>query len=375
MSIKMQLLYVCVLLSALVSSLSVKQAQRLFDESVWDQVEASPLQVQLLPSQNPDKIRAIITNNGNKVAYYAINQLHTTMNLYNTNDEPIMKIDPHLGGYVAEPEQYQRFAPGESTENEFEIASKFEIDPKEAYYVQVGGFLPFYLEGQHPDTAQKQSQIFEADILQFTAPSNLLETRLRIPQNLMAPSITWSNCSDAEHSQKLYQSIPRAIAQANKAITYVKTGKDRTIMQNFFKDDSSNTQNLIVARLEAIVKSLETKTGPGSLTCATSKNPQAQNARPCAKQGVGAFTENQTGRIVFCAASKRFPGEFIRCNDNNMPGVLLHELTHSRPVFKPNTVDVAYPAAQCKQLSTAKALLNANSFNWLASSAWQGKSC
>jgi len=363
------------LLSALVSSISVKQVQRLFDESVWDQVEASPIHVKLLPSRNPGNVRAIITNKGSKVAYYAINQLHTTMNLYNADDEPVQKTDPQLGGYFAEPEQYQRFRQGESTENEFEIVSKYEVNANEAYYVQVGGYLPFYLEGQHPDNAQTQSQIFEADILQFTAPSNLPETRLRIIQNSMAPSIVFNNCSDADHSQKLSKSIPNAIAQAKKAITYVQTGKDRTIMQNFFKDDSADTRNVIVQRMQAIIKSLESKTGPGTLTCATANNAQAQNARPCSKQGVGAFTESQTGRIVFCPASKRFPGEFVRCNDNNMPGVLLHELTHSRVVFKPSTVDVAYPAAQCKTLSKAKALLNANSFNWLASSAWQGKSC
>jgi hypothetical protein len=91
--------------------------------------------------------------------------------------------------------------------------------------------------------------------------------------------------------------------------------------------------------------------------------------------GAVAMTDAASGKVTICSASKRYPVEFKRCGDSNWGGNLVHELTHSQVIYKPNTVDVTYELRGCKGLTTQRALQNAANFNFLADSVMQGKSC
>jgi hypothetical protein len=369
------------LLSTINLFVSAKQISRLFDDSVWSEVDKSPLRAQLVPSKIlPNVVEAIITNRGAKGTYYPLNteEFMTKLQVYNSNDEPVTRISPHLpkSQLATYPNQYNLVKPGASLVRELDIGTKYELDPGEQYYVQVGGFMPFYHEDQQPSAANTQSQIFEADVLPYTARTQVPPRKYTSSSEVsVASDVLIGNCSDSEMNTKLLQTIPHALVQAKKSLAYVQTGANRDIMQNFFKADDEATRKVIADRFAAIIKVLETKTGPGRVGCSEPTGADKRNHQLCVAAGAVAMTDPQSGKVSFCPASKRYPVEFKRCGDSNWGGTLIHEMTHSVVVFKPVTQDITYALQGCKALSTARALLNANSFNFLADSVMQGKSC
>jgi deuterolysin len=370
-----------VLLGTMVFPASAIHISRLFDESVWSEVDKSPLQVQLLPSKNSSNaVEVIITNRGSKETYYLLSteELMTKLQLYDSNDEPVAKVLPHHsdGQITTSPLPYQKLKSGASMARELDFVTKYDLSSGEQYYIQFGGFIPFYHEGQQPSIANSQSQIFEADVLPFTAPTQLpLKRYKHSSKTSMAQHILISNCLDLEMNAKLIRAIPHALEQAKKSLIYVKTGANRDTMRNFFKADDEATRKVISDRLIAIIKTLETRIGPGRVGCSDATGAGKRDHQICVKAGAVAMTDPQSGKMSICPASKRYAVEFKHCGDSNWGGNLIHEMTHSVTVFKPITQDITYTLQGCKSLSTARALQNANNFNFLADSAMQGKSC
>jgi hypothetical protein len=355
------------------------QISRLFHESIWDVVEKSPLQVQLLPSRHPSNVDVVITNKGERGTYYPLSQkdLMSALQLYNANDEPIPKVHPEdevSHARVRFQSQFQLVKPGESLVHELEILSEYDLEAGETYYVQVGGEMPYYHEGQDQQAAvSPHTHIFEADVLPFTAPSYLPPKRwVQNATTADAPDITISACSDSQMGQMLTQTVPHALEQVKKSITYVQSGANRDAMKSFFKADDANTRKVIIERLTKMATALESRTGPARVECLEKKD---QYYSYCVNIGAVAITNPTTGAVSICPASKRYPVKFKACGDSNWGGTLVHELTHSNVVYKPVTTDITYTLAGCKGLSTARALTNANNFNFLADSVMLGRSC
>jgi hypothetical protein len=368
------------LLFAVVATNAV-QISRLFDQSAHDDVLASPFQVQLTQSEKYGNVRAIVTHNGTQPSLYPLdsNYFITKVQVYDSYDRPVDTLKPQIHSYYPdESTKFERMTEGTTMNLDIDILENFIVEPNEKYYVQVGGFIPYLVEGQSKQR-DFESAMFEADIFAFTTPADVPIRYSRNVEVDSAPGIMFNSCSDAEMDAKLGKTIPIALNVAKKAISFVKSEAGRETLQNFFKSNDESTKKVIIDRFTALIKHLETKSGPIKLGCADSKPKdqvaQRDNQLCVQHQGALAFTETMTGKVVICALQNRFAVEFKRCGDNNWTGTLIHELTHARPVYSPNTIDVAYPLQQCKQLTTSRALQNANSYNWLIQSMLQGKSC
>jgi hypothetical protein len=265
-----------ILLGTLALAASAKQISRLFDQSVWSEVEASPFHVELVASQNSTNVQAIITNRASTPVYYPLSteELVSKLQLYTEDDIPVeMAAGTHTHSHAAHPPtEYQRLEVESSVTRNFDLAVHYELSPSVQYYVQVGGLIPFYREGQASEAAQSQSHMFEAAVLPFEAPSTLPVRVSRVNQGFQSPNIVVATCSDKEMNEKMVKAVPHALLQIKKSIEYVKTGKDRTIMNNFFKSDSEQTKGTVLARFEAMAKALESTTGPGRLQCAESSS-------------------------------------------------------------------------------------------------------
>jgi hypothetical protein len=352
---------------------------RLFHESVWDDVKNSPLQVQILPSKTPNNIDIIITNKAERGSYYPLSNrdLMSTLQIYNANDEPIPKVHPEdqlSHARIRFQSELKLVRPGESLTYELDVLSEYGLEAGETYYIQVGGELPYHHEGQEQTAAgSPQTHMFEAEILPFTAPSYLPPRRwVQNATTAGAPDITITACSDSQMGQMLTQTVPHAMEQVKKSIAYVQSGANRDTMKNFFKADDANTRKVIIDRLTKMMTALESRTGPARVECLEKKD---QYYNYCVNIGAVAITNPTTGAVSICPASKRYPVKFRTCGDSNWGGTLVHELTHSNVVYKPVTTDITYTLAGCKGLSAARALTNANNFNFLADSVMQGKSC
>jgi hypothetical protein len=366
-------------LSTFLLCTSAKQVSRLFDKSVWDEVDKSPLKAQLQPSNSSYAIQAIITNQGSQGTYYSLSAdaLKANLQLYNSKGKPVAKVYPSVGDGRNPASSFQMLLPGEFVTRELEIMIEYELSPSEQYYIQVGGFMPFYHEGQNPSRAQSQSHIFEANIHSFTAPGIQLPPKkyTQSREISMAPNYLYRTCSDPEMNSKLTQAIPYALEQAKRSIAYIQTGQNREIMFSFFKSDDEDTRKEVVDRLRAIVRALESSGGPQRIGCSEPNGPDARKHEKCVEAGAIAMTDPPSGAVSICPGAKRYNVEFRQCGDSNWGGTLIHELTHSVAIFSDPTEDITYSLQGCKSLSTERALMNANNYKYLADSVFQGRSC
>ncbi|TLD38141.1 hypothetical protein E2P81_ATG03816 [Venturia nashicola] len=360
------------LLTSLAASVQAHNVSRLFDEGLWSDIEQSPLRVELRSAANG--VQVTLTNTGTEAAYWPLSteDLSSHLQIYTANDEPAARMTS-AHAHEKHNTTYQLLPPGASETRELEILTDYNLQPGEQYYLQMGGFMPYYLANQNPSLATSQSHIFEADIAPFTAPTHLPSKRYT--DTPATAGVATEACADPDMDAKLKKAIPQALLQAMKAIEYVETGKDRTTMQNFFKSDSAETRKVVSDRLKAIVEFLSSKTTTSKIVCSSVQNSGATNHRNCILAGAVAMTDPNSGKVSMCPAAKRYPVQFKACGDSNWGGTLIHELTHSRAVFTPVTTDITYALNGCKGLSRERALLNANNFNFLADSVMLGKSC
>ena len=129
-----------VLLSTIICYASAKQISRLFDKSLWSEVDKSPIKVQLqLSPSSPNIIQATITNQGLQDTYYPLStkDIITKLQVYDSNDEPVVRhpppdIEDHR---ATSPSQYQMLKSGASIVRGFEVATKYELNPGEQYYI------------------------------------------------------------------------------------------------------------------------------------------------------------------------------------------------------------------------------------------------
>lgn len=363
------------LLTSLIASVNTHHVSRLFHEGLWSEMEQSPLKVELQSlGFDANGVQVIFTNRGAEATYLPLSNedLTSYLQIYTANDEPAARtLSAHAHEYHNT--TYQLLQPGETIARELEVLTEYDLAPGETYYLQMGGFMPYYHANQDPSLATSQSQIFEAKILPFTAPTTLPPKRYT--NTPATTNVLLEDCADAEMDAKLKRSIPHALLQAQKTLAYVRNGTDRKIMQNFFKSDSPETRKVVINRLNAIVKVLSSKNGAGKIVCSSPTGPEAAGHRGCVRAGAVAMTDPSSGKVSLCPASKNFPVEFKACGDSNWGGTLIHELTHSKAVFTPVTADITYALNGCKGLSRERALLNANNFNFLADSVMLGRSC
>lgn len=363
-----------VLFATFVAFVLATNVARLFDESVWSEIDGSPLKARLISGSSGDHIEAIITNAGSQATYWSLSEedLTSKLQVYNSDDEPAARgVSAHA--HEASNTTYQLLEPGASTTTRLDVLEEYDLTPGGQYYLQLGGFMPYYYANQDPSMAQTQSHIFEAKVLPFTAPTSLPPKRYT---NAPAtPNVLFEACVDAEMGAKLKKAVPQALIQAKKSIAYVQNGTDRKIMQNFFKSDSPETRKIIIDRFTVIIKILSSEGGPAKLACSSASGSGATNHRLCVAAGAVAMTDPPSGKVSLCPAAKKYPVEFKACGDSNWGGTLIHEMTHSKVVFTPVTTDITYTLQGCKGLSTQRALLNANSFNFLADSVMLGRSC
>jgi hypothetical protein len=346
-----------------------------FDESFQSQVEASPLHVELQTSEITGHIRAIVSNQGAKAAFFSTsgNPLSTgaesKVRVYNENEENISFLGPEAHQRNPAGVDYQMLSAGESVVREIGVTD-YELNPGQQYFVQAAGYVPYYLEGQTSESALSQSAMFEANVLSFTAPETL-SPKIKAVETPASPSIIFSGCKDKQVEALLEQMFALALNMTTRTIEYVNNGKDREAFKTWFKNDDAETRKAVLSRYLPIQKALSTKTGPITIQCAESD----WGVNYCKQRQALAYTEPQLGRASFCPASKYYPAECKRCNDGNHAGNLIHEMTHMSPIFSPPTVDHCQGSTPCKALSPAKMIMNANNYNMLAQSIYLGKPC
>jgi hypothetical protein len=242
----------------------------------------------------------------------------------------------------------------------------YSLTEGEKYFVQAGGSIPYFSNRQPSELKTAKLATFETNILEFIVSN--VNTRKRAIQT---PSATLVACKNKNLEAAITKGITIALGQLGQTIDYIENGKDRALMLAYFKSDDATTRKKVSERFKAISKHLGSNTGPVTTGCVGSERDQGY----CKKFNALAITEPTTGRTSICADHIAYPLQAKRCYDGNLAGTLVHELTHSSLVYRPSTGDFAQSPKQCKALSAAMALNNANTYNLVLQSIALGKIC
>jgi Deuterolysin metalloprotease (M35) family len=359
---------------------SATATSNFFDSSdaIQLQIARSPLQIQLRHvegSEDKDSIQAVIANRGSVAAFFSTSENPLSkedeqkVHVFNEQNEPIEFLSP--GGFITSlssvSSDYEKIPAGESITRKIEISSKYALNAGEKYFIEAAGFVKFYVENQQE--SETQNVAYETNALPFVAPNNLpaaLTEVNRLLQDLAASSYLYQGCSDTKLAPKLNESIPLAVEMSEKAAAAALTGTDRTAFVTWFKADTPQNRKVVSERYTAIAEALSSSKGPVKISCSSTGT--------CAKGVAGAFTSVNTGDSVFCAVSNFMPVKVTRCNRATLPGVVIHELSHSAVVYRPSTCDCAQ-GTQSKTLSEARAIVNADTFNMYAQAVYLGQNC
>ncbi|KAF2403168.1 zincin [Trichodelitschia bisporula] len=355
----------------LLGALPFGLAAQLVAEPFRSQIETSPLHIELQNSELTGHVRAVITNRGETALFSTWqNPLSTDQlarKLYVTiGGDPVQFLNPE-GLPVGAPEEYESLPAGVSITREINIASHYELQPSEQYEVQAGGLVPFRLGDQRGDA------VYETNVLSFTAPDEIPVRHVdgitvEAASNAEAASnFIYGACEDQVLNAKVKRSIPIAAAMAKKASEETAAGKHKDAFVAYFKVDNEANRKKVADRYAAIYKTLTSETGPIKIACrATCTGFYAIGA---------AWTEPTTGKTEFCPTIKQYPDDAKKCERMNLPGVIMHELSHSSLLYKPSTGDQAQGPQQCKALAEKSALNNADTYNLYGQSVFLDTVC
>ncbi|KAF2429130.1 hypothetical protein EJ08DRAFT_698708 [Tothia fuscella] len=137
-------------------------------------------------------------------------------------------------------------------------------------------------------------------------------------------------------------------------------GKNKEAFTANFKVDDAATRKVIADRYFAIA---------GTLRGDDAKSIISSRAECTGYLAIGAaWTGPADGTTFFCPIMKKNPEKLSKCVRMSWPGVIMHELSHNARLFKPGALDTAQGPAECKRLSTAQAIKNADTFNMFGQS-------
>jgi deuterolysin len=352
-------------------------SSEVFDSAVRPTLQKSNLHVELQALTISGNIKAIITNSGSSAANFSTYQniLSSDPNVrklyvFTPEDEPVAFMGVGETFYASGQElakEFQTLLPGLSITKEIEIVSRFDLQPNHTYVIQAAGFVPYYIEGQ--GSANLQTALFESNLLEWSSP-NTISPLSRAVELQSAAEFILGSCQNKALQDNIKKAATVAAAMANKAASHAMEGKDRATFIAYFKKDSPENRKKVSGRLSAIASVLSTDRGPIKIVCG--EGPKS----PCAKGGGAlAWTEVSGGNTFICPNMAKVPAGTTSCDSTQLPGILIHELTHSADIYKPSTDDIASEPQRCKALSEARALNNANSYNLYAVSVYLGKVC
>ncbi|KAF2206984.1 hypothetical protein CERZMDRAFT_91873 [Cercospora zeae-maydis SCOH1-5] len=257
-------------------------------------------------------------------------------------------------------------APGQTIESEVEIAELYDVETSDTYTVQAAGLLRYAEAGSTEltnDTLVYSSNKLDLDIdgeaakrvAYAVAPLDTLDKRTQL---------STSGCSSSQLSQ-LRSALSSCQSLASAAATAATSGS-ATKFQEYFKTTSSSVRSTVAARLRAVASDCgSTTSGRTASYCNDSYGYCSSN--------VLAYTLPASNYIAYCGIFySGLPALSGTCHGQDRATTVLHEETHAPGVYSPGTDDLGYGYANAQKLTSAQAVLNADTYALYANAIYLG---
>jgi deuterolysin len=247
---------------------------------------------------------------------------------------------------------------GEVLEDEFDIAETTDLSNGGAITLRSSGLVPVVREGSVTGYLPYSSNDLKIDV-DGTKASQVTKALKPLDRR------TKESCSNASRKSAFETSLANTVKLANAAATAAKSGSASKFSE-YFKTTSSSTRSVVAARLTAVAnEAASTSSGSTTYYCS---DPYGY-----CETNVLAYTLPSRNVIANCDIFYSYlPALASTCHQQDQATTALHEFTHAPGVYSPGTDDLGYGYAAATSLSSAQAVLNADSYALYANGMFPG---
>ncbi|RDL40146.1 Neutral protease 2 [Venustampulla echinocandica] len=222
------------------------------------------------------------------------------------------------------------------------------------YTFSAEGAMPFAL-GNSTELSGSAVYFKSNDLTMNVDGAAVAQIKKAIPtRSLTERTVLQSGCTSAQKSSTT-NALTKCASMAKAAAQAASSGSASKFSE-YFKTTSSSTRSTVAARLNAVASQC------GSLTSGSTKYYCADTYGYC-EPNVLAYTIPSTNEIVNCPIYYSALSLITNtCHDQDQTTTTLHEMTHAPGAFSPGTDDYAYGYSASIALTTAKSVLNADSY-------------
>ncbi|CAD6446319.1 07a43aa3-81a5-4768-9422-655b5aa20577 [Sclerotinia trifoliorum] len=291
---------------------------------------------------------------------------------------PVQKVDVYEGGELKKccsiqrdppfhsahrlsPRGLHTLAAGETFETTVNAAEVHDLSSTNYTFIAEGS-IPVAPVGS---TKISDTILFKSNTLTIPVDGAAAQSMAKaIPASIDRCTILQSGCSTTQKSQTT-QALSYCAQLARAASTAASSGS-ATKFSEYFKTTAAATRSVVAARLSAVASQCSSLTS-GSTTyyCTDIYNYCSSN--------VLAYTIPSTNEIVNCPLYySALPTLSGTCHAQDRATTSLHEFTHAPATYSPGTADNGYGYSAAVALTSAKAVLNADSYALYANAIYVG---
>ncbi|KLJ06401.1 hypothetical protein EMPG_10230 [Blastomyces silverae] len=311
-------------------------------------------------------VKAVVTNNGDEDL--------TILNLnFFKDNAPVKKVAVYSQGAEVpfagvrlrhktsglSPDVFTHLGPGESFEDEFDVAFTADLSQGGPVVVKAEGFAS--TTDTDGDTlsgvVHYKSNELEIDVDGKAAAKNFASL------NQFSKRTRLTGCTGSR-GRDTTRAIQDAAPMAARAAAAARSGGP-TFTQ-YFKTNDQQVRNLVAARFDAIAQEASSTTnGRTTYYC--------DDPNDICSSNVLAYALPSRNIISNCPGYYSLSHLTSRCHGQDRVSTSIHEFTHTPGVFSPGTDDLGYGHEAAIALSTQEALNNADSFSLFANGTLLGQ--
>ncbi|TLD28017.1 neutral protease [Venturia nashicola] len=361
-------------LAALVSSKAIKLEKR-----------APALDVKLSPQGN-SVVKAVMTNTGasdinllnkgtfldkaavEKVAvssdgksqFFAISRLSFILV---PGAVPFLGLRKRVSSTGLTADAFTPLAAGQTIEFDVDMATVHDLSSGGIFKVTSYGAIP-YTEANSTDFTMGQALVYNSNQLEVTVDGKQASKVKRALPTLDKRTVVQSDCTGTKRTNTL-SALSNCKQLATAASTAAKSGS-ASKFQEYFKSTSTSVRNTVSARLAAVA------TECGSSTSGKTTQYCTDVYSACDSNTL-AYTIPSQNLVVNCNIYfSALPVLSNTCHAQDMTTTTIHEFTHAPGVYSPGTEDNGYGYAAATSLSSANAVLNADSYALYSNAIYVG---
>ncbi|CAG7960558.1 unnamed protein product [Penicillium nalgiovense] len=299
------------------------------------------------------RIKAVVKNSGSEdVTFVHLNFFRDAapvkkVNVFKNDDEITFEgIKRRFALKGLTKESLTSLAAGETFEDEFDIASTSDLSSGGPLTLRSTGLVPLVTDGAVTGYLPYRSNDLEIDVDGVKA-SHVLKAIKTLDRRALP------TCSDSSKKAALDKALKNTVTLANAASQAALSGSSSKFSE-YFKTTSSSTRKVVSDRLKAVAQ----EAGSSSAT-----RYFCEDTFGYCEPNVLAYTLPSLNIIANCDIYYReLPALTDTCHNQDQATTTLHEFTHAPGVYSPGTEDYGYGYSAATALSSAQAVLNADSY-------------